>query len=222
MTSVNVEAIAIVRRPPRASTLPLKMWGIGTPRWQLLQKGTLSYDHPKGMSGRATMSASGPSRRFAASVIRPKLRVKRTRQTRRVSDAIDPYVWSGRVSQEVLSSCRVAVLHQCIRPLIGASVLPAIMDISAPAISLADRPRWAIWVTSARMRREDRSSISSHPLADLGGSLTPLVITRLEACSSRRLDHEQERSMQCVPVCWQARWRARCGAAAFWRPRSTA
>jgi len=47
-------------------------------------------------------------------------------------------------------------------------VLPAIMDISAPAISLADRPQLAIRVTSVRMRREDRSSISSHPLADLG------------------------------------------------------
>jgi len=63
----------------------------------------------------------------------------------------------------------VAVLHQCIRPLIGARVLRAIMDISARAISLPDRPQWAIWVTSARMRRENRSSISSDPLADLGG-----------------------------------------------------
>src|SRR6266496_4992067 len=43
------------------------------------------------------------------------------------------------------------------------------MDISARATSLADRPHWAIRVTSARTRREDRSSISSHPLADLGG-----------------------------------------------------
>jgi hypothetical protein len=41
-------------------------------------------------------------------------------------------------------------------------VLPAIMDISARAISLSDRPQWASWVTSARMRREDRSSILSH------------------------------------------------------------
>jgi hypothetical protein len=47
-------------------------------------------------------------------------------------------------------------------------VLRAIMDISARAISLADRPQAAIWVTSARMRREDRSSISFCPLADLG------------------------------------------------------
>jgi len=33
------------------------------------------------------------------------------------------------------------------------------MDTSAHAISLADRPRRAFWVTSARTRREDRSSI---------------------------------------------------------------
>src|SRR5258706_7891771 len=34
------------------------------------------------------------------------------------------------------------------------------MDISAHAISLADRPRRAFWVTSVRTRREDRSSIA--------------------------------------------------------------
>src|SRR6185295_16133869 len=49
------------------------------------------------------------------------------------------------------------------------SRLPTIMDISARATLLAVRPQWAIWVTSVRTRREDRSSISSHPLADLGG-----------------------------------------------------
>src|SRR6516164_7303725 len=53
-----------------------------------------------------------------------------------------------------------AVLHQCIRPLIGASCSGLIMDISAPAFSLADRPQRTIWVTRFRMRREDRTSIS--------------------------------------------------------------
>ena len=33
-------------------------------------------------------------------------------------------------------------------------------DISARAISLPERPQGAIWVTSVRMHREDRSSIS--------------------------------------------------------------
>ena len=41
----------------------------------------------------------------------------------------------------ILPSWRYAVLHQCIRPLIGAFRLLAIMDISARAISLAARPR---------------------------------------------------------------------------------
>src|SRR6202165_5146508 len=64
-----------------------------------------------------------------------------------------------------------AVLHQCIRSLVGAVLLRTIMDISARATSLADRPRRAIRVTSVRMRSEDRSSISSYPLADLGWKL---------------------------------------------------
>jgi hypothetical protein len=34
----------------------------------------------------------------------------------------------------------------------------------------------AIWVTSVRMRREDRSSISFHPLADLGRKWGDYVI----------------------------------------------
>jgi hypothetical protein len=45
------------------------------------------------------------------------------------------------------------------------------MDFSARTTSLTDRPRRAIPVTSVRMRREDRTSISSHPLADLGWKL---------------------------------------------------
>jgi hypothetical protein len=62
-------------------------------------------------------------------------------------------------------------LHQCIRSLVGAVLLRTIMDISARATSLTDRPQRAIRVTSVRMRREDRTSISSHPLADLGWKL---------------------------------------------------
>src|SRR6202023_3723307 len=45
------------------------------------------------------------------------------------------------------------------------------MDISARAFSLTDRPQRAIRVTSVRMRSEDRSSISTYPLADLGWKL---------------------------------------------------
>src|SRR5262245_31116337 len=46
------------------------------------------------------------------------------------------------------------------------------MDISARAVSLADRPQWAIWVTSVRMRREDRSSISFFILSQTSAGKT--------------------------------------------------
>src|SRR5262249_39000048 len=73
----------------------------------------------------------------------------------------DPNVWSGRALQEDFSEWHVRscinVSGLCLEPFVPR----AIMDISAPAISLAVRPQWAIWVTSVRMRREDRSSISS-------------------------------------------------------------
>ena len=67
-----------------------------------------------------------------------KLRDERTQRGHRNSVAIDPHVWSGRALQKSSSSCLIAVLHQCIRPLIGAIELRAIMDISARAISLTD------------------------------------------------------------------------------------
>jgi len=73
------------------------------------------------------------------------------------SSQFDPDVWSGRSLQVDFAELAVSGL---------ASMYPAF--ISARATSLTDRPQRAIWVTSVRMRREDRTSISSHPLADLG------------------------------------------------------
>src|SRR5436190_3312167 len=81
---------------------------------------------------------------------------------------VRPDVWSGRASQEVFVELAVSGLASMYPAFDWSVVLRAIMDISAPAISLADRPQRAIRVTSVRMRREDRSSISSRPLADLG------------------------------------------------------
>src|SRR6266446_6376140 len=83
--------------------------------------------------------------------------------------APDPDVWSGRASQEVfidLSACGLASMY----PASDWSVL-----CSGPSwISARLRSHYrtglerAIWVTRVRRRREDRSSISFHPLADLG------------------------------------------------------
>src|SRR5882757_2588859 len=69
----------------------------------------------------------------------------------------DPNVWSGRASQEV-SSIWFAVLHQCIRPLIGAVHCSGPPWISARGRSFYRTGlEWAIRVTSVRSRREDRS-----------------------------------------------------------------
>jgi hypothetical protein len=74
-------------------------------------------------------------------------------------------------------AARAALMTQCmVRPCVArgfyrsggfglASMYPA-SDWSV----LCSRPglEWAIWVTRVRTRRDDRSSISFHPLADLG------------------------------------------------------
>jgi hypothetical protein len=79
----------------------------------------------------------------------------------------DQNVWSGRALQENFVELAVSGLASMYPALLERGLL-AIMDISARAISLAERPQRAIRVTSVRTRREDRTSISSHPLADLG------------------------------------------------------
>jgi hypothetical protein len=73
----------------------------------------------------------------------------------------DPNVWSGRALQENfhrVGGC--AVLHQCIRPLIGACGAPGHHGYQRACDLITGKASWAIWVTSVRMRREDRSSIS--------------------------------------------------------------
>jgi hypothetical protein len=81
----------------------------------------------------------------------------------------DPDVWSGRALQEGFVELAVSGLAS-MYPAFDLELdgLLAIMENSAPASSLADRPQRAIRVTRVRRRREDRTSISFHPLADLG------------------------------------------------------
>ena len=87
-------------------------------------------------------------------------------------------VWSGRALQEDI------VERSCINVsgFDWSPYAPGINDIGAPAISLADRPQGAIWVTSVRMRRKDRSSISflilSHTSAGKGFDKSRWMITR--------------------------------------------
>jgi len=79
-----------------------------------------------------------------------------------------PISVAGRALQVDFAAMAVSGLASMYPAFDWSVVLLAIMDISARAISLADRPQRAIRVTSVRRRREDRTSISSHPLADLG------------------------------------------------------
>src|ERR1700733_16191739 len=54
----------------------------------------------------------------------PSYEAKRTTSTRVSISHFDPNVWSGRALQEDFVELAVAVLHQCIRPLIGACCAP--------------------------------------------------------------------------------------------------
>jgi hypothetical protein len=111
------------------------------------------------------------TRSAGMSAIPPLLGDKRTSRGEPISVAIDPDVWSGRALQVDFAELAVSGLASMYPVSNWSCLLRTIMDISARAISLTDRPQRAIWVTSVRTRSEDRTSISSHPLADLGWKL---------------------------------------------------
>ena len=56
------------------------------------------------------------------------------------ADRHDPSVWTGRALQARFEQMEGLVLRICIRPLHGAFVLLAIMDIRAHPISFCERP----------------------------------------------------------------------------------
>src|SRR6266571_2126868 len=108
------------------------------------------------------------NRLVATSDMSPLLGAERTRRRHLISADIDPNVWTRRALQEKTVRLEYTVLHQCIRPRIGADA-PDHHGIRARPISLAAMPRRAIWVISSRLRWKDHFSISSFSLADLGG-----------------------------------------------------
>ena len=75
---------------------------------------------------------------------------------------------------------RSRVLHQCIRPLIGAFCAPGHHGYQRACVLISV----AKWVTRVSRRREDRSSISFHPLADLGGETGTMSLLSPDRCSS--------------------------------------
>ena len=99
--------------------------------------------------------------------------------------AHDPDVWSGRASQENFVELVVSGLASMYPAFDWSVLLRATMDISARAISLADRPQLGhLGHQCSHAGREDRTSISSHPLADLGGQVIQLLANDHAAAGS--------------------------------------
>jgi len=65
---------------------------------------------------------------------------KRTWRLCSPTSEFDPSVWTGRALQAGCEQMEGVVLRICIRPLHGAFVLLAIMDIRAHPISFSERP----------------------------------------------------------------------------------
>src|SRR5712671_287674 len=76
-----------------------------------------------------------------SSVRCPLLGEDRKSRIRVLTSEFDPMYGPAVRCKWIFLSWQYAVLHQCIRSQIGAVLLRTIMDISARAISLADRPR---------------------------------------------------------------------------------
>jgi len=110
-------------------------------------------------------------------------------------------------------------------PAFGWSIsLLAIMGISAPVISLAERPRGPfgspVFASAGKTEPPSRLVLSQTSVGLAGASYAGSMTTRPEACSPRSPGREPVHSRRCERACWQARSPARCGAAASWPPRS--
>jgi hypothetical protein len=163
------------------------------------------------------------------------------------SSHFDPHVWSGRASQENFVELAVAVLHQCIRPLIGAFCAPGHHGYQRACDLISGKASTGHSGHQCSHAPGRPTSISSHPLADLGRksisiwlrhcgllilsgdlwrrrriTIRPIGLLPHRSSAPQSSDHEQERSRRCEPVYWRAQSQARCGAAASWRPRSRA
>ena len=80
----------------------------------------------------------------------------------------DPNVWSGRALQVDFVELAVSGLAS-MYPAFGWSIAPGHHGYQRACELISGQAlKQAIRVTSVRMRREDRTSISSCPLADLG------------------------------------------------------
>jgi hypothetical protein len=140
----------------------------------------------------------------------------------------------------------VAVLHQCIRPLIGACRAPghhgyqracnlvsgqaSTGPFGSPVFACAGKtePPSLLILSQTSAGKACRSDYviagSSRAVCDrrCRMSIRPAERQPHRSSSLRSSGHEPERSRRCGPACWRAQLPARCGAAASWRLRSKA
>ena len=131
---------------------------------------------------------------------------------------------------------RWVVLHQCIRPLIGALC-------SWPSwISARMRPHYRtgligpvgspVFASAGKTEPPSRLILSQTSAGELLGYIVVGFLISRSAIKSvgwsphrsscfRSSGHEPERSRQFAPVCWRARWPARYDAAASWQLRAS-
>jgi hypothetical protein len=131
---------------------------------------------------------------------------------------------------------RWTVLHQCIRPLIGAHCAPGhhgyqrACDLISGQASMGHfghqgshapgRTNLHVVLSSRRPRQV---MVSNYIIAcSLISRWTIKQVGRWRSTSPQSSGHEPEHSRRCGPACWRAQSRARCGAAASWPPRSRA
>ena len=146
----------------------------------------------------------------------------RTTLVRVATVALDPYVWTDRALQGEFGDGQM-VLRQCIRPRRGASLLRAMMGISAHSFSLAERPFMAFGVTRSRMRQQTVApSLKSLSQTSVGSSSsfssTLLSVFRRRRAWLRNHAHRRARSRRYGPACWQAQRPGHCGAGASTPP----
>jgi hypothetical protein len=82
---------------------------------------------------------------------------------------LTPNVWSGRALQEVSSIRQITVLHQCIRPLIGACAPGHHGYQRACELISGQASTGPLGSPGFACAGKTDLPLSSHPLADLGG-----------------------------------------------------
>jgi hypothetical protein len=134
----------------------------------------------------------------------------------------DPHVWSGRALQVDFAKLAVAVLHQCIRPLIGAfapghyGYQRACVLINGQASTghvghqcsqAPGRPNLHLVSTSRRPRQVrvvNLATSSRFPHLMFSGSAIKQV-GRWRSTLPRSPDHGPGQTKRCGPACWPTR-----------------